>query len=85
MPIFTDHLRAEIQAIRNGLSQLETARNSIPDLRLAVYTMRLLFKRIHLAKLETVLYRLWMPAAFVTASASTNSRSGSVTATPTPN
>jgi hypothetical protein len=56
MPIFTDHLRTEIQSIRNGLSQLETVRSSIPDLRLTTYTMRLIFKRIHLAKLETVLY-----------------------------
>jgi hemerythrin-like domain-containing protein len=64
MPIFTEHLRNEIGVIQVGLSQLDRARKSIlagrqpnlQDLRIITYALRLLFKRNHVTKLETLLY-----------------------------
>ncbi|MEK7358018.1 MAG: hypothetical protein AAB250_16330 [Bdellovibrionota bacterium] len=64
MPIFTEHLREELGVIHFGLAQLGSARQSllqgeaanIQDLRIVTYALRLLLKRSHLVKLESLLY-----------------------------
>lgn len=64
MPIFTEHLRKESDVIQFGLNQLSKARRAIiegrepniEDLRVIIYALRLLFKRSHIPKLESLLY-----------------------------
>jgi hypothetical protein len=64
MPIFTEHLRKESDVIQFALSQLakslreifESGSPNIQDLRVITYSLRLLFKRSHVTKLETLLY-----------------------------
>jgi hypothetical protein len=64
MPTLTDHLRDEISVLRVGLERLEQLAveassgrgTDVEGLRTIVFSLRLLFKRNFLVKLERVLY-----------------------------